>query len=210
MEHRASIARVTPPLVLSLARGSRVLTNFVVNRYLTAWTTIRLSAVQASEVEMRRVAVLLLAMCLALAMPASLLATAYSTLQWVTHGVAPGIGDTSVCDQSGMVDVARNYGQTVMKVFSGSPSCSTANRSLPSGWIGTRLSGYRSGSYCGTTGVLYSNVATSAWQVWSYICSNPSGTQSFYTRTWGYLWTGNGPDNGYLPGGPVLSPTQNY
>jgi hypothetical protein len=138
--------------------------------------------------------------------PASVAATAYSLLTYTTQMTPPGHSKISVCVQSGIVDVARNYTQGVSKNFVLN-SCSGASHTLPSGWIDVALSGYRSGAWCGDTIDYYSTVNTSAWQVWVYICSNPSGTQSFHTGGWTWIWNGSG----YTGCGcQVLSPNQNY
>lgn len=108
--------------------------------------------------------------------------------------------------QSAILDVARNYGQMVSKNYLGTSSCGGANRTLPSGYLGIGVEGYRNGALCGFSGIYYSNVATSAWQLWITLCSNPSGTQDFYTRAIGYGWSGSG----YVQSSGVYSPSQNY
>jgi hypothetical protein len=153
---------------------------------------------------------LALTLLLLAAVPGSVTATAYSTLRYQDLWKPPGQSTwRTVCVQAGMVDVARNYGQIV--VFSNSAqNCTAPNYSVPSGWIGTHLDGWRSSggvdTYCGDTGIYYSTSATSAWQLWSYLCSNPSGTQSFFGYAHGVFWNGSG----YTYTGNVLSPSQNY
>jgi hypothetical protein len=141
-----------------------------------------------------------------LAQPASVAATAYAPLTYSNKWWIPGQGVyASVCMQPGIIDVAQNYSQIVIKNWI-SGSCSGANRNVASGFIGMQLQGLRDGSVCGTTSVYYSTVSTSAWQLWATMCSNPSGSQSFKTFGLGYYW--NSLD--YNTAGWWASPSQNY
>jgi len=85
-------------------------------------------------------------------------------------------------------------------------NCSEANRTLPSGYIGAKVAGYRDGLYCGESAWYYSNVATSGWALTATECSNPAGTQAFNTQGFGRFWTGT-TYTGFLT---VTSPSQNY
>lgn len=154
---------------------------------------------------MRRVLALLAAVALVAGRPVPVQATAYSLLTYVNHWIPPGFPDTSLCGQSGMVDTARNYNQVVSKNYVAN-SCSGGNRSLPSGYLGTQVAGYRDGAFCGISTAYYSTTNTSAWQLWITLCNNPAGTQVFYSRGWPYGWNGSS----YVTGLGVTSPSQNY
>ena len=154
---------------------------------------------------MRKLLGALLGLWILLAQPAAILASAYSAMNYGGQWFIPGGGQASKCGQSGIVDVARNYMQTVSRNYI-SGSCSGASHSVPSGYLGTSLYGYKDGSGCGYSGIYYSTVATSAWQLWITMCSNPSGTQTFYTLGYGWFYNTGGYD---LIGG-FQSPSQNY
>jgi hypothetical protein len=145
-------------------------------------------------------------MTIILLQPASVAASADSLLVYSAQWLPPGQStNTSVCVQSGIHDVAQNYAQIVIKNYVAG-SCSGANRNVPSGYIGTQLYGYRDGSSCGSTAVYYSNVSTSAWQLWATMCSNPAGVQTFRTLGGGWYWNGST----YNQAGFVFSPNQSY
>lgn len=61
--------------------------------------------------------------------------------------------------------------------------CWNDNYGVEPGWIGANAYGYRSGTYCGSTGWAYNN-SDGAWMigVGAVKCSNPSGLQTFYTQ----------------------------
>jgi len=107
-----------------------------------------------------------------------------------------------MCDQSGILDTARNYNQALSKTTS---SCSTS-RLLAAGYLGSEVAGYRDGSFCGFSGVSYSTTTTAGWQLWATMCSNPSGTQEFWTVGYAYGWNGSE----YLLSSGTTSPKQNY
>ena len=154
---------------------------------------------------MRRLAGALIGVWLILSQPALVLGSADSPLNYGAKWWIPNSGPyASVCVQSGIHDVAVNYGQIVIKNWV-SGSCSGSNRNVPSGFLGTSLVGYGP-SYCGATDTYYSNVSTSAWQLWASLCPNPSGLQSFHTLAYGYYWTGAS----YQFSGGWTSPSQNY
>jgi hypothetical protein len=153
---------------------------------------------------MRRLIGALLGLWILLAQPAAVLATAYSPMTYAYEWPIPGGGVASKCVQSGIVDVAQNYAQTVSRNYI-PYSCSGASHTVPSGYLGTLVYGYRDGSFCGSSGIYYSNVATSAWQLWATECSNPAGSQTFKTLGFGYTWDGSG-----YSSFSVWSPAQNY
>jgi len=144
---------------------------------------------------------------LLLAQPASVAATAYSAVTHKFLWTPAGYTLTNLCVQAGEVDVNRNYGQAQAWVFSGSTNCSGTTRTLPSGWLGVFVEGYRDGAYCGSSGWYYSSQATWAWQLWITLCSNPSGQQSFVSYASGAGYDGS---TGYYRSSPVASPAQNY
>lgn len=155
---------------------------------------------------MRRFAGALLGLWILLSQPALVAATAYSPMNYGAKWSIPGgRGTASVCAQSGIIDVAQNYAQTVSRNWI-SGSCNGASKVVPSGYLGTDLWGYRDNSSCGYTGIYYSNVATAAWQLWATECSNPAGSQAFKTLGFGYYWNGSS----YFFIGGFYSPAQNY
>jgi hypothetical protein len=154
----------------------------------------------------RRLGSLVLSLLLILVLPGSVAASAYSVLTYTNTWKPPGQSSfRTVCVQSAILDVAQNHGQIVIFSNSGQ-SCTAPNYAVPSGWIGVQIEGWRSGSFCGSTGYHYSNVSTSAWRLWSHLCSNPLGSQTFRTHTKGTFWTGNG----YTNTPTIGSPNQNY
>lgn len=76
---------------------------------------------------------------------------------------------------------------------------------LPAGWLGVTLDGYRDGSFCGTTNYYYSDSATAGFGVTTSLCSNPSGTQEFHTTVFGRIYMGAG----YLDISGIAGPSQN-
>lgn len=79
-------------------------------------------------------------------------------------------------------------------------------KTLNVGYLGVSVNGYRDGSFCGSVGPRYTGTSTSAMVVSSAICSNPSGTQTFRTTMWGYLYK---PSIGNYRGANQGSPNQN-
>jgi len=142
--------------------------------------------------------------------PAIVSATAYSLLYAIRGWYPPGYSHSMLCDQSGIVDTARNYNQAVSKYYTVAGYCGPTNITLPSGYLGTQVSGYRDdgsgGVYCGISSIYYSTVATSAWQLWITLCSNPSGLQAFYSVGYPYGFDGAG----YVSGRGTTSPRQSY
>lgn len=107
-----------------------------------------------------------------------------------------------VCTESVIRDVADNVAYTSTWDFT---SCNTP-RPIPAGWIGAAAVGYRDGSYCGSTGMLYSSVYTYQFGVGSHLCSNPGGYQSFHTVASSQIWNGQF----YVQFTIVTSPSQSY
>lgn len=158
------------------------------------------------RIQIRHRRIIAVVMALMLASSSSVaLATAYSA--WGYKGVfnTGPTGNADMCLRAGMIDVARNHGH--IRSWTTVPQGCTGNaKVLNSGYLGVTLDGYRSGAFCGTTGFIYSNVATSGWIVEANLCSNPSGLQGFNTTTWGRVFNGNN----YVQIGGMNSPIQNY
>lgn len=114
----------------------------------------------------------------------------------------PGYGDTYTCKLAGIENTAKNTGVATAHV---PYSCGTP-KTLGAGYLGVRVSGYRDGSYCGSTTWLYSTTSTDYWQIWSYVCSNPSGLQEFHTSASIKVWGGSS----YYTSSSITSPSQNY
>lgn len=132
------------------------------------------------------------------------LATATSGYVYKLSVNVPSYGWTDGCIKSTIADVADNKAYTRTAVNFN--KCGSPVQSLPSGYLGARADGYRDGAYCGTTDYYYNSSSTYVFGVGSHLCSNPSGTQTFYTQARGRLWNGSG--YSYL--GSQASPNQNY
>jgi hypothetical protein len=61
---------------------------------------------------------------------------------------------------------------------------------VPVGWLQVSVKGYRSGSYCGSSGTFTNDIPAYRLYVSSHPCSNPSGSQSFRSTALGRIWTG--------------------
>jgi hypothetical protein len=136
-------------------------------------------------------------------------ATAWSPL---TQRISVGVNGTSVllCTDAGIIDVAKNQSEDKVRSSTGT-NCPFPSRVVPSGYLAVSVAGYRDGAYCGDSGNYYSNAAYSDWWVTWQACSNPSGSQTFYTDGRGAIW-----NDGSL-GGAIgyywfhsISPSQNY
>lgn len=141
--------------------------------------------------------------------PAVALATAYSPLTY-KFTVWQGGRTVSLCTQAGIIDVAQNRSESQSRLSSG-PNCSGSLTNVPSGYLAAGVSGFRDGSYCGYSGNYYSNASYARWWVTWQACSNPSGTQTFYTSAWGAIYNdgSGGGSVGYF-WFETLSPSQNY
>lgn len=151
----------------------------------------------------RRITALIAALGLA-ALPVTAMGSAYSALTYRLSWYPPFYSHASLCAQSGVVDTATHYAQAVSMYYVAG-ACSGGNMGVPSSYIGTQIDAYSDGAYCGSTSVYYNTSFTSAWQIWSSMCSNPAGLQTFQTYGSAYGWNGS-----YYIGGGVWSPTQSY
>lgn len=114
---------------------------------------------------------------------------------------------TDYCARSGIVDVARNYGQILAYTNGGGAhDCAGAVNSMPTGWIGVSVEGYRNGVFCSQSGVFTNSSPQSNWQLWATQCSNPAGVQSFQTVSLIFPYDGA---NYHTHVGPT-SPIGNY
>jgi hypothetical protein len=142
-----------------------------------------------------------------LAQPAIVYADAFSSRTfefWITPAGEP---TTDYCARSGIVDVARSYGQINAYVNGGGAhDCVGTANSVPSGWLGVQVSGYRDGALCSTSSFYYSTSAANNWQLYVTLCSNPSGTQEFYSRSTIKAYDGQS----YWQSTGPFSPIQNY
>lgn len=109
-----------------------------------------------------------------------------------------------ICAEAVIRDTADNLSWTTVWTS----SLCTNSTTVPSGYLGTMALGYKDGSYCDNTGWIYNSVTSSLIGVSSGLCSNPAGTQEFYTKADSRAWdTGIGGYRDYLR---VTSPSQNY
>jgi hypothetical protein len=153
---------------------------------------------------MRRIGLLAVTALLTLALPGLALATASSA--WIKHAThdLPGYPGTTHCTQATIEDVATNMSH--VRAHNGS-LCTSPLRVLPTGWLGVRAHGLRDGTYCGDTSWWSSNRADSAWWVKQQLCSNPAGTQEFWTVADTRMFDGS---SGYFTHLNIESPSQNY
>ena len=121
---------------------------------------------------------------LLLAQPALVLADVYSAQTYETVFTPIGEPMTTYCARSGVVDTARNYGASYAYANGGAHSCTSPVNYLPAGWIGVKVEGFRDGVSCGVSSWYYSSQVAWGWQLWITMCSNPSGSQDFQTRSW--------------------------
>ena len=138
----------------------------------------------------------------------SVLATAYSPWRW-NGGIFitgyPGLTDS--CQQTGILDTAKNYHVMLEKLRDYDiQDCTEPNRQLVNGYIGAYVSGYRDGAYCGTSGWLYTSTTTEQKTVVVTLCTNPAGVQVFRSVGWGRTWDGDE----YWTTPSQTSPNQNY
>jgi len=114
----------------------------------------------------------------------------------------------NMCERAAILDTAVNLANVQTHSTS---SCTSSSLNVPSGYLGSNAYGYRDGSFCGSSGNYYSSTATWGFQVSYQACSNPAGTQTFYTIGYDAIYNdGSG-------GGAVgynwfsqSSPSQNY
>lgn len=120
----------------------------------------------------------------------------------VNHVVVDGINRDS-CIQAGIEDFAINL--SYEKARQGFDSCALPLVTMPTGWIGVQVWGYRDGSVCAQSAFWYSNAPSTSWWVRQQLCSNPAGTQEFKTRAFGALFDGD-----FYQWWLANSPIQNY
>lgn len=114
---------------------------------------------------------------------------------------------TTYCAQSGVVENGRSKGKAIAFLGTAQYVCSGSANVLPAGWLGVSVQGLRDGVSCGYSPWSYSSSATSAWTLWSTECSNPSGLQSFRTRS--FIRAYDGEEDYFTYTGP-LSPAASY
>ncbi len=89
---------------------------------------------------------------------------------------------TDYCARSGIVHEYRNYGQILAYTNGGGAhDCAGSGNTMPAGWLGVMVEGYRSGAFCGQSDSYVNSSAATNWQLWDTTCTNPSGSQNFYT-----------------------------
>lgn len=120
-----------------------------------------------------------------LAQPGLVLADAYSGVTfeaWYNPLGAEPV--TDYCAKSGIVTTARNYGQILAYTNGGGAhDCAGAVNTMPTGWLGVEVEGYRNGLFCGQSDTFTNSSDASNWQLWDNACSNPSGFQLFQTKS---------------------------
>lgn len=95
-----------------------------------------------------------------------------------------------------------------IRTYTNTAGCATL-RVLGSGNLRVNARGYRSGAFCGETGYVSNPSADNIASVSSTLCTNPSGSQAFQTRSRGQLyniWGGNAFTFSYI--GEVASPSE--
>jgi len=105
------------------------------------------------------------------------------------------------CQEAVIASVADNRAYTT----SWYTGCITAKNSS-SGYLGVRAAGYRDGYFCNVTSWYYNSSTTWSFGVGTELCSNPPGTQSFYTQADSRYWNGSS----YTNFTETNSPSQNY
>jgi hypothetical protein len=125
--------------------------------------------------------------------PTTAYASTYSIMQYEYKLWPPGYSPpaASACEQAGMVDTAQNYSQAQERDWVDN-SCSGSGHYIPAGYIGTKVTGYTGGSYCGESRFYYNTQTSFGWQLWITLCPNPSGVQGFASVATGTFWDGNG------------------
>lgn len=149
-----------------------------------------------------------MAMIVASAPSIAMAGTSYSALTWRAKVNVSGYGDTVTCLKARITTDGSNpvsFGGEIRVYDSIGNDCS-GSRTLPAGWLGVTLDGYKSGAFCGTTNYYYSPSATWIYEIGALnLCSNPSGTQTFHTNVFGRVYQGSFYYN--IPG--ISSPGQN-
>lgn len=137
-------------------------------------------------------------------------ATATSGIQFKGNPVLANGQTVDGCAEAIIADVAD------FKAFNNSYApvgayCSTS-QSVPPGYLAVFVFGYRNGQYCGQTGIAYNSTYASSFGVGGFICSNPAGSQSFFSSaSVGYYAGPSYPyNNGYAYYPPTVSPSQAY
>jgi len=160
------------------------------------------------KIPRRRVIAAITGAWILLAQPALVLADAYSAQTyefWLDPAGSEPV--TDYCARSGIVDVARNYGQVLAyDNGGGAHDCVGTVNSMPTGWIGVAVEGYRDGVYCATSQSYFNSSPASNWQLWATMCTNPSGIQNFQTVSLIFAYDGSS----YRTGVGPTSPAQGY
>lgn len=113
------------------------------------------------------------------------------------------------CVNSEIADIANN--NAYVESTTNPNQCNTAYAyTMSSGYLGANADGYINGTYCGSTGYYYNSTATYLFGVGAQLCSNPSGSQTFYTVATGEIWDYYSGAWQYAMTGSVTSPSQNY
>jgi hypothetical protein len=125
--------------------------------------------------------------------PATVQASTYSSLTYVAKLWPPGYSPpaASACEQAGVIDTARNYGQVQERDYVDS-SCSGSPHYVGTAYLGVKVGGFRDGALCGYSSYYWSTQPAFGWQLWITMCDNPSGTQQFATEVLGSFWDGYG------------------
>ena len=158
---------------------------------------------------MRRGVVTTIATVILALVPAIAAATAWSPLTY-KFTVWQGGRTVNLCTQAGIIDVAKNQSEAHARLDAGSNPCGTST-AVPAGYLAVSVAGYRNGAYCGDSGNYYSNGAYADWWVTWQACTNPSGSQTFYTDARGAIYNdGSGGGNVQYFWFHTISPSQNY
>jgi len=133
------------------------------------------------RMKLRRVIAFMLAMFLYV-QPATVNATQWGPVSYFFKYWPPGIPEAaSACGQAAIYDVALNWQLAFVRKWI-NQSCNGIDFGVPAGDLGVRTYGYKDGALCGQTGTSYNTYTSDSWAISAYLCSNPSGSQSFYSR----------------------------
>ncbi len=113
------------------------------------------------------------------------------------------------CVNAEIADVANN--NAYVESDTNPNQCNTAYAyTMPAGYLGANADGYINGTYCGSTGFYYNSSPTYLFGVGAQLCSNPSGSQTFYTVATAEIWDYYSGAWQYAMTNSVTSPSQNY
>lgn len=119
-----------------------------------------------------------------------------------------GYGSVRVCLEASISTNGTNIilNGRATRVYDNSGANCDGARSLPTGWIGVTLDGYRDGAFCGTSGYEYTSGTNYQKDYQENTCSDPAGSQAFNTAVFGRVYNGTTAYHN-IPG--ISGPAQN-